>query len=148
MAIQYAAQNEGIKAVVAHTPFSSVDDTVTTSIAHFLDLPDWVAVIVAPFVTFWAEQDLGFDIAEVDATLWAGGISPRPLYVLQAEEDTVVSAEGGKAIYKAAKEPKSLWSCEYCGHTEFEKRMPAKFTERVGSFFNRNLMGSREPVAG
>ena len=141
MAIQFAAQNESIKAVVVHTPFSSLEDTVTTSVGHFLDVPDWVAVIIAPFITFWAEQDLGFDVAEVDATLWAGDIAPRPLLVLQAEKDEVVSAEGGKAIYEAAREPKELWVCELCDHTEFEKRMPAQFTRRVGDFFERNLSG-------
>ena len=141
MAIQYAAQNEDIKAVVAHTPFSSLEDTITQSVAYFLDVPDWVAVIISPFITFWAEQELGFEAAEVDATNWIEDISPRPIMILQALDDDVVSADSGSLLYAAAKEPKTLWSCEDCGHTEFEKRMPDEFTRRVGGFFNRNLSG-------
>ena len=39
LVIQYAAQNENIKAVVAHSAFSSLSDTVATSIRHITGLP-------------------------------------------------------------------------------------------------------------
>ena len=39
LVIQYAAQNENIKAVVADSAFSSLNDTVSTSVTYFTDLP-------------------------------------------------------------------------------------------------------------
>jgi cephalosporin-C deacetylase-like acetyl esterase len=39
LVIQYAAQNENIKAVVADSAFSSLNDTVSTSPTYFTDLP-------------------------------------------------------------------------------------------------------------
>ena len=87
-AIQYAALNEDIVAVVAHSPFSSIDDTVAVSVTAFTGLP---AFPFAPMVLFWAEQELGFDSAEIDAKLWIDDISPRPVLILQAGQDTIVS---------------------------------------------------------
>ena len=136
-AIQFASINDGIGAVVAHSPFSSIDDTVTTSVTALTGLPPFP---FAPLVLFWAEQELGFDSAEIDAKLWIDDISPRPILILQGGQDTVVSTNSGELLFAAAGEPKELWFEPDLGHVAFDTELPEEFEQRVVGFFDRYLL--------
>ena len=136
-AIQYTSMNNNIKAVVAHSPFSSIDDTVTISVTALTGLP---AFPFAPLVVFWAEQELGFDSADVDAKLWIDDISPRPVLILQAGRDTLVSVESGELLYAAAGDPKELWYEPDLAHAAFDVDLPLEFETRVVGFFDQYLL--------
>ena len=136
-AIQYASLNEDIGAVVAHSPFSSIDDTVAVSVTAFTGLPPFP---FAPMIVFWAEQELGFDSAEIDAKLWVDDISPRPVFILQAGQDTAVSVESGELLYNAAGEPRELWFEPDIGHALFDSELPEEFEARVVEFFDQYLL--------
>jgi dipeptidyl aminopeptidase/acylaminoacyl peptidase len=136
-AIQYASINDDIVAVVAHSPFSSMDDTVAVSVTAFTGLPPFP---FAPMIVFWAEQELGFDSAEIDAKLWVDDISPRPVLILQGGQDTVVSVESGELLYNAAGEPRELWFEPDLGHAAFDSELPEEFEARVVGFFDQYLL--------
>jgi dipeptidyl aminopeptidase/acylaminoacyl peptidase len=137
LAIQYAAQNENIKAVVAHSAFSSLNDTVATSVEFFTDLP---AFPFAPMIVFWAERETGFKTEDVDATKWISRISPRPVFLLQGGADVVISPESGQRLYDAAGEPKELWYDPALGHVDFDKDHAVEFEHRVVEFFDTYLL--------
>ena len=137
LVIQYAAQNENIQATVAHSAFSSLDDTVATSIEYFTGLP---AFPFAPAIVFWAEQEVGFDSSEVSAKTWISELSPRPVLLLQGGADTAISPESGQLLYDAAGEPKELWYEPELGHTAFDTEFPGEFEDRVVGFFDRYLL--------
>ena len=136
-AIQYASINKDIGAVVAHSPFSSIDDTVAVSVTAFTGLPPFP---FAPMIVFWAEQELGFDSAEIDAKLWVDDISPRPIFILQAGQDMVVSVESGELLYNAAGEPRELWFEPDLGHASFDSELPEEFEARIVGFFDQYLL--------
>lgn len=136
-AIQFASINEGIAAVVAHSPFSSIDDTMPTSIPALTGLPDFP---FAPMMEFWAEQELGFDSMEIDAKLWIDDISPRPVLILQGGQDSIVSPESGDLLYAAAREPKELWFEADLGHASFDTELPEQFEQRIISFYDQYLL--------
>ncbi|MEE9216450.1 MAG: alpha/beta hydrolase [Anaerolineales bacterium] len=136
-AIQYAALNEDIVAVVAHSPFSSIDDTVAVSVTALTGLP---AFPFAPMILFWAEQELGFDSAEIDAKLWIDDISPRPVLILQGGQDTVVSVGSGELLFDAAGEPRELWFEADLGHAAFDVELPEEFETRIVGFFDQYLL--------
>lgn len=138
LVIQYAAENPAVKAVVAHSAFSSLDDTVSTSVEAFTGLPSFP---FAPAIVFWAEQELGIDSSEVNAKLWIGAISPRPVLILQGGQDEAISVESGQLLYDAADEPKELWFEPALGHTEFDTELPELFEARVTGFYDRHLLG-------
>ena len=138
LVIQYAAQNGNIQATVAHSAFSSLDDTVATSIKYFTGLP---AFPFAPAIVLWAEQEVGFDSSEVSAKAWIGGLSPRPVFLLQGGADTAISPESGQLLYDAAGEPKELWYEPELGHVAFYTELPEQFEDRVVGFFDRYLLG-------
>ena len=137
LVIQYAAQNENIKAVVAHSAFSSLNDTVETSVEYFSDLP---AFPFAPMIVFWAERESGFTTEDIDTTLWIAQISPRPVFLLQGGADVVISPESGQLLYDAAGEPKELWYDPALGHVDFDKDHAAEFEQRVSEFFDTYLL--------
>lgn len=137
LAIQYASQNENIKAVVANCAFSSMADTVSTSVKHFTGLPEFPFV---PLIVFWAERDTGIKMEEIDTTKWIPLISPRPVFLMQGGADTVISPSSGQILYDAANEPKELWFDEELGHTAFDKERTEEYESRVVGFFNMYLL--------
>ncbi len=139
LVLQYASQNPEIKAVVADCAFSSITDTVETSVKFFTGLPPFP---FAPLILFWVERELGVDASSIDAKQWVGKISPRPVFLLQGGADVVVSPESGKRLYEAAGEPKELWVDPELGHAQFLEKRPEEFERRVVKFYDRYLRGS------
>ena len=134
MVIQYAADHETIKAVVAHSAFSSMQDTIETSVTHYTGLPPFP---FAPLIKFWAELDLGISIDEIDAKKWIPNISPRPILLIHSLDDEVISAGSGELLFNAAREPKQLWLESGVGHADFDIAMPEEYEKRVVGFFNQ-----------
>ena len=141
LVLQYASQNEDIRAVISHSPFSSLDDTVETSVRYFLDLPEWAVTAVAPLVVFWGEQIGGFDSAEIDAKEWIDDISPRPVFLLDAGQDIVVSDDSTELLLDAAQEPKYFWRCPECDHAALDVQRADQFEACMLSFYDRYLLG-------
>lgn len=137
LSIQYAALNKNIKAVVTNCAFSSMPDTVATSVTHFTGLPEFPFV---PLIVFWAETDTGVRMEEIDATQWIPEISPRPVFLMQGGADTVISPNSGQRLYDAAGEPKELWYDPELGHVEFDKERPEEYEARVSAFFDQYLL--------
>lgn len=137
LAIQYAARNENIKAVVANCAFSSLNDTVSTSVEYFTDLP---AFPFAPLIVYWAERETGFKTEDIDATKWIAQISPRPVFLMQGGADVVISAVSGQRLYEAAGEPKELWFDPELGHVDFDTERAEEYERRVVQFFDRYLL--------
>lgn len=138
LAIQYTGLNPAIRAVVAHSPFSSMDDTVATSVEAFTGLP---AFPFAPLIVFWAEQMTGIESADIDAKQWIGTISPRPVFILMGGLDESVSVASGELLYEAAGEPKEFWFEPDLAHVSFDTELPEEFEARVVGFFETYLGG-------
>jgi fermentation-respiration switch protein FrsA (DUF1100 family) len=137
LAIQFAAQNAHIKAVVADSAFSSLRDTVNTSLRFFTGLPPFP---FAPMIVFWAEREGGFRASEIDATRWIARISPRPIFLMQGGADVVISPSSGQRLFDAAGEPKELWFEPDLGHTEFLAKRPQEFERRLVGFYDKYLL--------
>jgi dipeptidyl aminopeptidase/acylaminoacyl peptidase len=136
LVLQYAVQNARLKAVVAEGAFSSITDTVETSVKFFTGLPPFP---FAPMILFWVERELGIDASAIDAKQWIGRISPRPVFLLQGGADVVVSPDSGARLFEAAKEPKELWFEPELGHAQFLEKRPQEFERRLIAFFDRFL---------
>lgn len=136
LAIQYTATHNEVRALVADSAFSSLNDTIDTSVKFFTGLP---AFPFAPMIRFWAEREGEINAADIDATKWIGRIAPRPLLVMQGGADVVVSNQSGQRLFAAAGEPKQFWFEERVGHGQFLKMMPDEFEKRVVGFFDEHL---------
>lgn len=134
--IQFAAQNPAIKAVVVNSAFSSLNDTIETSVRFFTGLPP---AVFAPLITFWAEREGGFRAADVDAKRWIGRISPRAVLLMQGGADVVISTSSGQLLFDAAGEPRELWADPNVGHAGFDRALPDEYERRVVGWFDRYL---------
>jgi uncharacterized protein len=136
LVIEYAADHPVIAAVVTSSAFSSLDDTVDTSVRFFTGLPPFP---FAPMIEFWAEREAGFRASEIDAKKWIGRLSPRPVFLMQGGADVVVSKDSGQKLFDAAREPKELWFEPTIGHAAFDTALPDEYERRVVGFFDRYL---------
>ena len=143
IAIEYAARQPGLRAVVAHSPFSSLAETISTSVGYYTGLP---AFPFASLIQFWAERRLGLRAEDIDAKRWIGALGPRPVLILQGGADVTVIPESGRRLYAAAREPKELWFEPQLGHANFDLKLPQDYERRVVGFFDRALAPT--PVAG
>ena len=137
MVLQYAAQNPNIQAVVSHSPFSSLEDTIVTGVESFTDVP---AVIFAGPIRFFAEREIGVKAEEVAAYKVVDPISPRPVFILHGGGDTVVGGQAGQKVYDAALEPKELWFHPDWGHVPFGRELPEEYESRIVAFFDQYLL--------
>jgi fermentation-respiration switch protein FrsA (DUF1100 family) len=140
ISIGFAAENPGIRALVSDCAFSSVSDTVATSIRFFTGLPPFP---FAPAIVFWTERAIGGRVDDIDAKRWIAKISPRPVLLMQGGADRVVSADSGAKLFEAAGQPKELWFEPDVGHAEFLKTKPAEFERRLTKFFEEHLRKGR-----
>jgi fermentation-respiration switch protein FrsA (DUF1100 family) len=136
LAIEFAAKTPGIGAVVTNSAFSSINDTIETSIRFFTGLPPFP---FAPLMAFWAKQETGVDIQRIDAKRWIGQISPRPILVMQGGADVVISPDNGKRLFEAARDPKSFWFDPRVPHAAFDVALPEEYERRVVGFFDQYL---------
>ena len=141
LVIQYAAQSEGIKAVVAVSAPSSLEYAMPTFITYDTGLPLPIARLTAGLFLFWADREISCDLSTVNASEWIYDISPRAVYILHGEEDPQLPAESGELLYEAAGEPKYYWLCEGSGHHECDTDHPQEFEERLVGFFDEYLLG-------
>jgi uncharacterized protein len=139
LAIELAARDPAIRAVVANSAFSSLRDTLETSVRFFTGLPPFP---FAPLISFWAEREAGIRVDDVDATKWIGRIGPRPVLLMQGGADVVISTTSGQRLYDAAREPRELWFDPKVGHAGFDTAQPEEYERRVVRFFDAALPSS------
>lgn len=106
LSIQYAAQTEEVKAVVAVSSPSSLKYAMPYFISAKTGLPLGIAKLVTGPMLFWYSREVDCDMSTVNAQEWVGDISPRAVYILHGEEDPQLPPDSGALLYEAAGEPK------------------------------------------
>ena len=140
IAILYASQNPGIKAVVAQSPYITIDDMVTANIKRTVGLPPFP---MAPLIVFFVERKAGFSVDGIAPIDHIALISPRPVFIMMGGRDTWVNPDGGRQLYAAAGEPRELWFDAEMEHLEFSAKRAEEFEKRVDAFFDRYLGPTR-----
>jgi fermentation-respiration switch protein FrsA (DUF1100 family) len=134
----HAAQNKGIKAVVADSPFASLQDEVETGVKKFTGLPPFP---FAPLIQWFIERANGVPTSDVAPIQVIHSISPRPVFLMQGGKDTVIPPNSGQRLYDAAGEPRQLWLEPELEHVEFWWARPKEYEKRVVAFFEQYLLG-------
>ena len=136
-AIRAAARYPQVKALVAESTFTSIEDNVSESITALTGLPPFP---FAPLVVWFGEREAGIDIGQVSPIDAIGTISPRPVLIVHGELDSVISAENAPRLYAAAGEPKELYLIPNAGHGGLLQAQPEEYRRRVVGFFDRYLL--------
>jgi dipeptidyl aminopeptidase/acylaminoacyl peptidase len=135
-ALRAAARSPHLRAVVAESAFTSLEDEVASSFRAVSGLP---AFPFAPFSVAFAQRQTGLRISEVRPIEDIPSIAPRPVFIIHGTDDELIPAEQGLSLYEAAGEPKELWMVEMMGHGSALQIWPDEYEKRVIGFFDKAL---------
>ena len=141
-AILAAAERPEIKGVIADVPFKTLSSVIDHSFRKLVGLPSFPFV---PVSKFFCELRLGINMEDVEPVKAIGRISPRPVFLIDDLEDSLFPADSVGEVYKAAREPKDLWSVpESCPHGKVWENAPEEYERRVLAFW-RKTFGIAQP---
>lgn len=77
-------------------------------------------------------------------------INPRPVFIIQGDEDTVINSDSAERLFAAAREPKQLWRIPHASHGDYVKIAGEEYAHRLVAFYEKWLLGvgAPEPRAG
>ncbi|MBQ8033260.1 MAG: alpha/beta hydrolase, partial [Elusimicrobiaceae bacterium] len=66
-------------------------------------------------------------------------VSPRPIFIIHGRYDNLVPAAQARHLYRAAKEPKTLWLVPKAKHNKCGEVGGFEYKQRLAEFFRKNL---------
>ncbi|GAC1363904.1 MAG: alpha/beta hydrolase [Herpetosiphon sp.] len=135
VALLAAARTPAIGAVVADSAFATMRGVLQAAYVR-RHLPAQPFLLLADFIT---RRRYGYPFNAVRPLDVVDKISPRPLLLIHAAGDPIISVDDAQRLFTAAGEPKALWIAparEHCG-AYFADR--SGYVERVASFFADTL---------
>ncbi|MDH5506581.1 MAG: alpha/beta fold hydrolase [Anaerolineae bacterium] len=130
-AIRAAARIPEVRAVIAESAFTSIEDNISESIRAVTGLP---AFPFAPLVIFFAQREAGVDMHQMRPIDDLKQISPRAIMFIHGQLDEIISVNNSYALYAAAAEPKELYIIPNTGHGGLPQANPPEFSRRVLAF--------------
>lgn len=131
-----AAEDPGIKAVVADSSYADLFGMVRPGISAFISPR---ALFLAPMIVRCAEAMLGMKSGEVRPDEAAARLGDRPLFVIHGDCDSLTDPHSAHRLYEAASGPRELWVVPECGHAYAPILAPDEYKQRVNGFFQRHL---------
>ncbi len=127
-----AARRPEIEAIIADSPFPSLEDELKDQISPAL----WRELI-----RFFAELETGTSIDLVRPIDVIDEISPRPVFIIQGMSDTRIPVDAAQRLYDAAGEPRWIWTEETPPHMNMYAFYKTRYTKRTAKFFREFLLG-------
>jgi fermentation-respiration switch protein FrsA (DUF1100 family) len=125
--IRAAAQYPEIEALVADSPFSTLEEEFNMRVPF---------PVIRPLIRFFAEMESGVSMDLVRAVDDIHEISPRPVYIIQGLGDTMIPLDSAQRIFDAAGEPKFLWTEADVPHLNMNAYYRERYAKRVIQFFD------------
>ena len=134
-----AAENPDIKAVIADTPYSDLNELLENS------LQEWTTLPAVPFnkVTMLSLRVLtGIDLAQVSPKNAVANLSPRSLFLIHMEGDKKIPASNSQELYntyfKLNPGKVELWKTQGSEHLGSYEKFPQEYMDRVLKFLDNN----------
>lgn len=135
IAVEEAAANPDVKAVIEDSGFSSVGDVFLARFTEVTRLPNlpWAAPLVA-----FGQLDIGTSLWDVRPAGLAAKLH-KPLLAIIGSEDTIVPPTEGLAIFVAASGSKQLLVVPGAGHVGAYYTANAQYEQTVLGFLSKSL---------
>ncbi len=130
--IRATARNPEIDALVADSPFTTLEDELKLRVPY---------PMLNPLIRFFTERETGLRLDMVNALEDIARISPRPVFLIQGLADTMVPVDSAQRLYAAAGEPRQLWVEADVPHLNMYSYFEKRYTKRVIKFFDEYLSG-------
>ncbi|MGB8253742.1 MAG: alpha/beta fold hydrolase [Anaerolineaceae bacterium] len=132
-----AARNLQINAVVAASPYTSVEEIWNTNRPKVMPTP------VFDLVMQTSELRKGFDRSQVRPVDVIGQIAPRPILIMHGMKDRRITEEQVLALVSQAGEPKEMWWMGGLTHSEVRSIGIENNIGEIIQFFNRAMDSSQ-----
>jgi pimeloyl-ACP methyl ester carboxylesterase len=132
--IRAAARISQVKATIAESAFTSIEDNISQGVRQLTGLPPFP---FAPMVIWFGEREAGAKIQLVRPIDDLSQISPRAIMFIHGELDPLVDMSNSQRLYEAAKEPKALYLIPDAGHGGLMEAEPEEFENQVIAFLDR-----------
>lgn len=126
-----AAHRPEIEAVVIDSAFPTLDEVFK------LNVPQ---PVFQPVIRFFAEWETGVSMDKVRPVDEIGKISPRAVFIIQGNADSLAAIDAAKRLYDSAGEPKLLWAEDGVPHLGMYPLEREQYAKRVIEFFNEYLL--------
>lgn len=135
-AILAMSEDTRIKSGIFNSGYANVADVLAEVGARDYGLPRFPLI---PMVMWISGLRTGANMGEINAEDRIAAISPRPVFIMHCTADNFVPYSHGQRMYKAAKEPREMWSPECTKHVHEWNQFRAESERRVKEFFIRTL---------
>jgi uncharacterized protein len=133
VALVGAARHPEILGVAAESSFRHVDRTIRRFAWLFYHIPS-LSMTLAMLITSFR---LGVPIGRFAPVRSIGKIAPRPVLLIQGEQDVRVPMSDAKALFKAAHEPKELWVVPGADHGKPWEVAKEAYETKLTAFFRK-----------
>lgn len=125
-----------IRAVIAESGYTSLQDNVNSGVKNLVGLPPFP---FGPLIVFFGQQEAGLDITQVRPIDVVADISPRPVLFIHGALDRPIPVENAYQLYAAAQEPKELYVMPDAGHCCFLEIGGSAYAQKIITFFDGAL---------
>ena len=122
--------------VISDCAFAELQ-TVVRAAARQRGMPSIVAAPISWFIMAFAGLRLRANLFAADPIRWVSRITPRPILLMHAVNDTDAPASEARRLFDAANEPKALWLVPGATHRDIESVAHDEYHTRVIEFFDR-----------
>jgi uncharacterized protein len=138
--IMAAAKDERIRAIVADSPYTSLD---VQTVRRFGGGP--VGKACGAYAVWLGERIVKERLSDASPLESARHLGNRPLLLIHSRNDRLIPAGDSEAIYAAANGPKEMWVTDASGHirsygeatTDYQKHIVAFLSASVGAVGSR-----------
>ena len=135
--IMAAARIPELRAVVAESAFTSLEDNIAQGVRQLTGLPPFP---FAPLVIAFGEQEAGVDIQQVRPVHDVAQISPRAILLIHGEKDTLIEVGNARELYAAARAPKRLYVIANAAHSDLLEADPHRLEQELVDFLATYLV--------
>jgi uncharacterized protein len=119
-----------------------IQAVVLTASPHDVVEFNWVATarwgLLSQLPTYWALRNSGTPLDNLPKDI-IGSIAPRPLLIINGDEDSLVTEWMARILYEAARDPKELYIVKGAHHGDYARVSPIEYRTHLVDFFNKTL---------
>ncbi|MEQ1920121.1 MAG: alpha/beta hydrolase, partial [Elusimicrobiota bacterium] len=131
------SKHPDLRCAVVESPFTDYRTVIARWFWNNVKVPYFP--LVALTIKIVRSRVNASEIELFDPVASAALISPRPLFVIGGERDSLMTPEDVTLVFAAAREPKQLWMVPEASHTMCREAAGTEYDTRLLEFYSRHL---------
>ena len=134
-----AAEEPGLRAVVADSPYAVASDLIVDEVVEQTSFPAWFVPVFVPGAKLVAQVLFSIDIGAMAPKEAVAGLE-YPVFIVHGMDDTRIPTDHGVRVHAAALNPESeLWLVPGTEHVDAFLNYPEEYESRVADYFAKQL---------